>query len=141
MASCKDGHQRGAACFKAWSDLKQIFQNHQPRVHLSPDEVFDFRFLFIFILLFIAYCLCKIVFFIFNLQCLFWSLFFFFSCHDREESSPDPDDPPMEDLLPDTGEGTTGGNSLIQMATPEMVLSSHLVADEVNNQVIPIWLI
>lgn len=47
----------------------------------------------------------------------------------------------MEDLLPGTGEGTTGGNSLIQMATPEMVLSSHLVADEVNNQVIPIWLI
>lgn len=47
----------------------------------------------------------------------------------------------MEDLLPNTVEGTTGGNSLIQKDTPEMVSSSHLVVDEVNNQVIPVWLI
>lgn len=54
MADCKDVHKRGAACLKAVSDLKQTFQNHQPGVHLSSDEESDFRFIFIFILWFIA---------------------------------------------------------------------------------------
>lgn len=60
MADCKDGQKRGAACLMAVSDLEQTFRIPQPGAHLSPDEVSDFRFLFNFILWFIAYGQCKV---------------------------------------------------------------------------------
>lgn len=44
----------------AVSDLEQTFTIPQPGAHLSPDEVSDFRFLFHFILSFIAYGQCKV---------------------------------------------------------------------------------
>lgn len=59
MADYKDGQKKGAACLKAVSDLERTFQNHQPGVHLRPDEVSDFRFIFIFMLWFVAYVQCK----------------------------------------------------------------------------------